>query len=108
LLRQGATIATRIIVNHDDPAFAEALTDLLRAKGCDVVASADPDAAVPAPRNAGILELTVSQSKRQYPGARIRVTGLPGNSDYAGMFGNFLGEPVTVAGVMAALVRFNV
>ena len=101
-------MATRIIVNHDDPAFVQPLTDLLRAKGCDVVTGIDPVETTRSPRIAGTLEITISQSKRQHPGVRIRVTGLPSHGDYAGMLGNFLGEPITVAGVMAALARFNV
>ena len=65
-------MATRIIVLHDDGEFVEALADTLRADGCDVVIGADPNAKIPAPRIAGALELTASQSKGRYPGVRIR------------------------------------
>jgi hypothetical protein len=82
-------MATRIIVLHDDGEFVEALADTLRADGCDVVIGADPNAKVPAPRIAGALELTASQSKGRYPGVRIRVTGLPTDGRYVGMPGHF-------------------
>lgn len=101
-------MAARIIVVHDDPAFVEALSGTLRAKGCDVVTGADPDATIPPPQIGRTLELTISQSKKRYRGVRIRVTGLPGHGAYAGALGSFLGEPVTVADVIETLARFDV
>ena len=105
---RGLVMTTRIIVNHDDPTFVEALAAALRAKGCDVVTGADPAETARTPRIAGILELTISQARTRYRGVRIRVTGLPGNSDYAGALGHFLKVPVAVADVVKALEMFNV
>jgi hypothetical protein len=101
-------MATRIVVNHDDPAFVEALADTLRANGCDVVTGTDPPATVGPPQVASALEISVSQSKGRHRGIRIGVTKLPMHGQYAGMLGHFLGEPVTVADVVEALARFRV
>ena len=95
-----------ITLVHGDPIFAGSLALALRSEGHEVQTFTDPGFVVPPPQSTDGLEITITQATGRYRGLRIRVTGLPRGEPYAGPLGQFLADPVDVAGAIAAVRSF--
>ena len=96
----------RVVVVHDDRAFLDPLAVALKDAGYEVEALQASDFTAEPPRRTKLLEITVSRATGNHAGLRLRVTGLPAEP-YAGILGDFLADPVSVAGVVNAMTRFQ-
>jgi hypothetical protein len=92
-----SAMGARIILVHEDEVFLESMASAMRFAGHTVITFDHLRLMVEGPRAPNQIEIAALQTKGAHAGIQFTVTSLPTGRSYAGMFSNFVAEPVSVA-----------
>ena len=93
-----------IVLVYDDPALLYELAAALREAGHDVIASDDLEMSAASPDQI-ITEIRIERTLGLYPGIQIAVKSPPQTERRGEGGGAYLGDPVTVPEIVAAVRR---